>query len=325
MELEQIKDIPPDLFVAQSGRDASKRLFKRYVTDVSLELFDYCNRQCSYCPVSLVDRMSDINLISPGHFQKIVDDLNEINFDHHICLNLYNEPLADPFLFTAIERLRDAVPKASLWFNSNGDYADAEVLDRLADAGLKRLVVTLHVEKTKTYDDLQQLSRYTQFAARTGVNLTFERYKPGHAITASGRHRGIAIRVKSANYAGMGENRGGLMKDIPVETKRQAPCDRPFRDFTISWNGNVYPCCQFFSGLSEHDPYIVGNIDEAGSIYQLYTSSLMASFRADLLGYGPKRKPCDTCMEWDKHGGEADERARTEAMRRLGLEREEVV
>ena len=270
--------------------------------------------------------MDSINKrISPAHFNKIVGDLIEIDFDQHICLNLYNEPMADAFLFTAIEQLRDAVPKASLWFNTNGDYADRETLDRLAEAGLKRLVVTLHVAKTKTYDDLQQLSRFTQFAARTGVTLTFERYKPNHAITASARHRGIAIRVKSANYAVMGENRAGLMEDIPVETKRHAPCDRPLEDFTVSWNGNVYPCCQFFSGLAGSDPYMVGNIGEADSIYQLYASSLMASFRADLLGYGPKRKPCDTCSEWDKHGGEEDERARAAAVRQLGLEAKEAV
>lgn len=325
MKPEQIRDIQSDLFRAQSGRGAAKRLFRRYVDNVILELFDYCNRQCAYCPVSLVDRMSDINRISPDHFSKIVGDLKEIDYANHICLNLYNEPMADAFLFTAIERLRDAVPKASLWFNTNGDYADRETLDRLAEAGLKRLVVTLHVEKTKTYDDLQQLSRFTQFAARTGVSLTFERYKPGHAITASGRHRGIVLRVKSANYAEMGENRAGLMADIPVPANRHAPCDRPFEDFTISWNGNVYPCCQFFSGLAGSDPFIAGNIGEADSIYQLYTSSLMASFRGDLLGYGPKRKPCDTCSEYDKSGGGEDERARAEAVRQLGLEAREAV
>ena len=319
MELEQISDISPDLFVAQMSRDVGKQLFKRHVNNVIFELFDYCNRQCSYCPVSLVDRMSEINHISPKHFRQIVDDLEEIDFDNHICLNLFNEPMADSFLFTAIEQLKEAVPKASVWFNSNGDYANAEILDRLAKAGLRRLVVTLHVEKTKAYDDLQQLSRFTQFAARTGVALSFERYKPGHAIVAAGRHRGIVIRVKSANYEVMGENRAGLMKNIGVEDYRRAPCDRPFQDFTISWNGNVYPCCQFFTGLAEHDPYMVGNIGEVDSIYQLYASSLMASFRTDLFGYGPKRKPCDTCTEWDRHGGEADERARAEAIQRLDL------
>jgi len=319
MKLEQVNNISPDLFVAQKSSEIGKQLFKRYVNNVILELFDYCNRQCNYCPVALVDRMSDINRTSPKHFRQIIEDLEEIDFDNHICLNLFNEPMADPFLFTAIEQLKEAVPKASIWFNSNGDYANAEVLDRLADAGLKRLVVTLHVGKTKAYDDLQQLSRFTQFAARAGVVLSFERYKPGHAIVAARRHRGIVIRVKSANYAVMGENRAGLMKDIPVEAFRHAPCNRPFQDFTISWNGNVYPCCMFFSDLAEHDPYLVGNIGEVDSIYQLYASSLMASFRADLFGYGPKRNPCDTCTEWDRHGGDADERVRAEAALRLGI------
>ena len=113
MQPEHIRDIPPDLFRAQTGRDHAKRLFKRYVDNVILELFDYCNRQCGYCPVSLVDRMSEINRMSPDHFGKILGDLAEIDYANHICLNLFNEPMADPTLFTAIEQLRDAVPKAT--------------------------------------------------------------------------------------------------------------------------------------------------------------------------------------------------------------------
>ena len=89
MELEQISEISPDLFVAQMSRDVGKQLFKRHVNNVIFELFDYCNRQCSYCPVSLVDRMSEINHISPKHFRQIVDDLEEIDFDNHICLKTF--------------------------------------------------------------------------------------------------------------------------------------------------------------------------------------------------------------------------------------------
>lgn len=319
MEIETIETVSPDLFEEPRDRETKKALFKRYVSSVILELFDYCNRQCVYCPVSLVDRMSSINRLDTGHLDKIVRDLKAIEFDGHLCLNLFNEPMADDSLYDAMAKLHEALPAATLWFNSNGDYLNRETLDRLAAAGLSRLVVTLHVAKNKTYDDLHQLTRYSQLSARTGLTLTFERYRPGRKITATANYKGISIVVKSADHGANGENRAGLMTDIPVDAQRSAPCDRPFDEFTISWNGDVYPCCQFFAGAAEHDPFVVGNIGDADNLYDLYAARLMASFRTDLFTYGTKKSPCSSCIEYDVHGGDRDVEARTEAARRIGL------
>jgi len=319
LDIETIETVSPDLFQEPRNPETKKALFKRYVSSVILELFDYCNRQCVYCPVSLVDRMSSINRLDSGHLDKIVRDLEEIDFDGYLCLNLFNEPMADDSLYDAMARLHEALPAAKIWFNSNGDYLNRETLDRLAAAGLTRLVVTLHVAKNKTYDDLQQLTRYSQLSARTGLTLTFERYRPGRKIVAKATYKGISIVVKSADHGTNGENRAGLMTDIPVDAERSAPCDRPFTEFTISWNGDAYPCCQFFAGAAEHDPFVVGNIGKADTLYDLYAAHLMASFRTDLFTYGAKKSPCNNCIEYDVHGGDKDVEARTEAARRLGL------
>ena len=319
MDIETIETVSSDLFAGPQDRETNKALFKRYVSSVILELFDYCNRQCVYCPVSLVDRMSSINRLDTSHLDKIVRDLKAIEFDGHLCLNLFNEPMADDSLYGAMAKLNEALPAATLWFNSNGDYLNRETLDRLAEAGLSRLVVTLHVAKNKTYDDLHQLTRYSQLSARTGLTLTFERYRPGRKITATANYKGISIVVKSADHGANGENRAGLMTDIPVDAQRSAPCDRPFDEFTISWNGDVYPCCQFFAGAAEHDPFVVGNIGDADTLYDLYAARLMASFRTDLFTYGAKKSPCSSCIEYDVHGGARDVEARTEAARRIGL------
>ena len=74
MNLERSKTIDHGLFQAPRDRDGQKELFRRYVHNITLELFDYCNRQCPYCPVSLIDRRSKIQLMSDGHFRRILDD-----------------------------------------------------------------------------------------------------------------------------------------------------------------------------------------------------------------------------------------------------------
>ena len=126
------------------------------------------------------------------------------------------------------------------------------------------------------------------------------------------------IRVKSANYERMGENRAGVLTQIPVDALRSAPCDRPFHDLTISWNGNAYPCCQFFPDLRQHDSFVAGNLGGCDTLYDLYFSTLLNSFRRDLFGYGPKMAPCDICTECDTHRGSDDEAMRKVKIAELG-------
>jgi MoaA/NifB/PqqE/SkfB family radical SAM enzyme len=321
MRLDLHDNVAPELFRPVVDRKTQKRIFKRYVSDVVLELFDHCNRKCPYCPVSLVDRRSAVNHMAPDHLDKIARNLAEIGYDKSICLNLFNEPMADePALFAGISLLKEACPNAQIWFNTNGDYLNRENLAQLVEMGLARLVVTLHVPESGTYDDMRQLTRVSQFSARTGVILNFKQFRSGRKIIATGRFKSLPIKLKSVNYTVNGENRGGLLEQIPVEAKRRAPCDRPFHDFTVAWNGDAYPCCQFFAGLAEHDPFIAGNVGAVESIFSLYASGLMASFRRDLFGWGAKKAPCDTCTEYDRPIDTADEAQRAALARSLFAE-----
>lgn len=315
MNLEHCDTIDAGLFHALQDRGAQKRLFKTYVRNITLELFDYCNRQCPYCPVSLIDRRSKIQLMSDAHFARILNDLREIEYSSAVCLNLFNEPLAHERTYEAIAELSEALPGARIWFNSNGDYLSRKTLERLQKAGLKRIVVTLHVAADATYDDKQQLTRISQLSARTGVGFTIERFRPMIDIRASARFRGLEITIKSVNYIEHGVNRGGAMSEIPVRRNRENPCDRPFHDFTVAWNGNVYPCCQFVDGFADHEQFIVGNLSDAGSIYELYCAPMMSAFRSDTFGYGTKRPPCDTCADQDRCRGTADRAIRADWMK----------
>ncbi len=316
MNLERHNTVDPDLFWPPIERARQKALFSTYVRNITLELFDYCNRQCPYCPVSLIDRRSKIQLMSDEDFAMIVDNLREIDFSGSICLNLFNEPLAHERTFTAIGELAQALPKARIWFNSNGDYLNRKVLERLQAAGLARIVVTLHVAADATYDDKLQITRISQLSARTGLSFTLERFRPAIDMRASARFRGLEVTLKSVNYLEHGVNRGGAMEDIPVNEQRTTPCDRPFHDLTIAWNGNIYPCCQFVDGLADHAPFVVGRLDQSDSLFALYCSEMMSSFRRDTFGYGEKRAPCDTCADQAKCRGEAD-RARRQALQPL--------
>ena len=88
---------------------------------------------------------------------------------------------------------------------------------------------------------------------------------------------------------------------MPERRVREAPCDRPFGELSVSWDGTVLPCCQFFSDSREHDRYRVGSLAES-SLAELFASATMASWRRSLLTYGPKGGPCATCADGDIDG-----------------------
>jgi len=47
-------------------------LFSKYVKIVNIEIFSFCNRRCSYCPVSLVND-SDFVFMDDFDFRKVLD------------------------------------------------------------------------------------------------------------------------------------------------------------------------------------------------------------------------------------------------------------
>ena len=59
--------------------DRSKKIFKKYVELVCLELSYYCNRACSYCLYQYLRSIKNLEL-DTEIFTNIVNSLSEINF-----------------------------------------------------------------------------------------------------------------------------------------------------------------------------------------------------------------------------------------------------
>lgn len=311
-------DVAPALFDGDVPRTTADALFREHVRNINVELFDHCNRQCPYCPVALVDRRSAVRLLPTDVFSGLLDELAALGYDRSICLNLFNEPLASERTYEAIAEIKDRLPDVRVWFNTNGDYLNRKVVQRLAGLGVARIVVTLHFEQGAVYDDLVQLTRVSQLSARSGLNFTFTKFKPGKDLKAKARFKGLQIDLKSVNYLEHGVNRGDLLEDLTPDGARQTPCDRPFHEVSIGWNGAVYPCCQFFPDSREHDRYIAGWIGRQ-PVTEIYASSLMAGFRRDNFGYGDKQAPCNTCTDRDRCRGTEDKALRREIADTLNL------
>jgi radical SAM protein with 4Fe4S-binding SPASM domain len=293
-------DVQANHFQALSSYEDCAKLFSESVTNVIIEISRHCNRSCDYCPVAASDRASSAEVFPENLYESIIRDLAKINYSQSICLNLYNEPSADrALLLKRIQFCREVLPDARIYFSSNGDYLTEDYIHAMVKAGLSELYVTLHLAKSEPYSDASAISRFTEFSARLGKPVKIHTASPNHTIQGNLRLHGLPITVFSTNYMSYGSDRAGSVASITnSEFKRTSPCNRPYQDFTISYNGIVFPCCQMFADNPEHTSnYAIGNISEYESIFHAYASSAMAGWRRDLLRESPKMTPCESCTE----------------------------
>lgn len=278
------------------SEDDAKILFSRFVCIINIETSTYCNRQCAYCPNSMFDRKKQIHM-SDEAWDRIVSDLEQIDYGSTISLNLYNEPLADDTLLDKVRSLRERLPGSFIKFNSNGDYLDKALLDELADAGNNAIFVTLHPGPAKEYQDSDRKKHLAILSRRLGRPLDFDVEIPGQKMRSEFQHRGMRVLVMADNWLQLGNDRSGVLSDLGIRN-RTAPCMRPFREFTIAHTGYVYPCCQFFPDAESSNRHRMGRIPDMG-IFEIYSSSLLSGYRRDLLGSNIKLPPCDTCRDGD--------------------------
>jgi len=234
-------------------------------------------------------------------FDKILTELTHINYLSTICFNLYNEPLADENIYLRIEQVRKSLPNSFLMFNSNGDYVDSNSLNTLSELGLNALFVTLHPPIDKFYRLDDRMKDFQKFFKKIGLDISkYEISAPlenGH-IESNIDWNGMRLRIMANNWLKYGNSRAGAINFLNASTARIFPCVRPLREFTISYNGNVFPCCQFFPDSIENQKYIINNVSFK-SIFEIYASHVLAKWRKNLFTFGEKSIPCDNCKDED--------------------------
>ena len=75
-----------------------RELFKKNITSIEIGTHNYCNRTCTFCPLSRDDvnrkDKSKTQFMDKLMFQKICEDLQKIDFDGRIDFSRYHEPLS---------------------------------------------------------------------------------------------------------------------------------------------------------------------------------------------------------------------------------------
>lgn len=178
---------------------------------VLLETTNTCTRSCSFCLFG-VEGHAPKKEMSWSALESIAQQLGKLNYSGRISPFGINEPLTDPRIFEIIQLFRQQVPRAFLSIISNGDLLKPEKLEKLWDAGLDAVGISVYDDAT--LDKLQWLGQY-----KNRVRFMDMR-NPGEII----------------------ENRAGTL-DWSKRDMSNKPCLRPQNMLVIRHTGKVALCC----------------------------------------------------------------------------------
>jgi len=289
----------PELLELNLSRERTVELFKQYVEVVELETVRFCNRRCSWCPNSFIDRISTKKFMPDGIWQDIVSKLSSIDYAGTFVWSRYSEATADPSLSQKIRQVRGAMPRAWIAVISNGDYLTEKLLLEMAESGLNRLCLDAYIDYEGGYSVEKATNAVATMAQRLKcvLGITREGMSAVEARCFHPRAPSVWITIASINLS-VAENfynRSGLVKGpFPEGFVRTSPCSRPFRNVTIDWDGCVMPCCDTMSDAPQHRGYVVTKLKE-GEVDVIDAYRMLAAWRRKLCGFQVGNAPCRNC------------------------------
>ena len=266
-------------------------LFKKFVFVINIETSSYCNRKCDYCPVHLL-KGKQYDYLADFLYESIVEQLADMRYEGNISLNLFNEPLLDPDIIEKIKFLKLNVPRSFVHLNSNGDFLNKDLLIQLEEAGVEEMIVTAHLLNGEKYDDSDRKEAIKKIFDRIGIKMSITHYIPGRNITCMTNFGNMNLYIVANNWREYGCDRGGTLDQLKRESQTK-PCMVPFREMVIAHDGKVRGCFNIFTSENNY-----GDVSKA-SLVDIYFSNRMVELRRELLVFGNKKRPHDSCSTPD--------------------------
>lgn len=234
---------------------------------IELNINNRCTRQCRFCPRIAVPATQGKYLDLSVH-NKLLDDLNDLNYEGLIMYSGFSEPLLHAHLEELIANVKKKIPASTFGIVTNGDLLDAKKLQSIFKNGLDILSISL-------YDGSHQIEHFSKMM--NSVDLTNDQ------VFLRRRY------YQDGNNGFIYSNRAGALEtNVKLPIKKR--CFYPFYTLYIDYNGDVQFC--------PHDPnknIILGNVKNS-NIFDIWTCDelyrirrcLSVQNRADIL-------PCSKC------------------------------
>lgn len=184
-----------------------------------VEISNYCNLKCTYCPHSIQTRKKGFMTLET--FNKVLMLAKKCQ-QKMIYLHNFGEPLLHPKLELFIQTAKEKEIECS--FYTNGVMLDSKRIDSLYTAGLRRISISNHIRgaSEKALEEIR----------KSNSNLCIEEiYEPTFIHNWCGQ-----IRYDGCTHICVADSSPCIFE------KQNA--------FVVLWNGDIASCCLDCNGIS---------------------------------------------------------------------------
>ncbi len=270
------------------------KFFQSQLLGIEIETHAYCNRRCWFCPNAFLNRLDKTQLMPKEIYEKVIDELANIDFRGEVKMQRYNEPLALDLIYERIEYTRKKLPYADIGMHTNGDYLNSQTLKKLDEAGLDHLFVSLYLDYRGDREVIKQSAE--QACLDFLSKLKIQEYSVSNQEGLA-RYKfclnNLKVLIFAFDLEKDGSDRGGSLQVMSRDI-RYSPCMSPFVRLFIDWTGDVFPCCNLRHDFQGHSEYIMGNVKNQ-SLQEIYFSKQANYMRRHLADISEKEGVCHTC------------------------------
>jgi pyruvate-formate lyase-activating enzyme len=221
---------------------------------VLIELTNNCNLRCAKCPNMRTSRAR--GFIDDELVEKVLDDIASAGVPIEIALSGAGEPTLHPRLLEYVKAARRIPNIGVIGFATNGVALNPDLSEKLLDAGLTRLKVSLDTNDAAAYLRLNGRDTYEQVKANIcrfcEINqATGNRCRVTLKATLYENDLLLARRLKEQWEPFVGQVRitpvhnwaGIETKKLISATVPRSPCRMLWQQVQVLWDGQITLCC----------------------------------------------------------------------------------
>ena len=259
---------------------------------IYFELRSRCNSTCAFCAASIQNEKRPDITMSFNLYEKIIDQLEEINYKGKIAFHVNNDPLLVKDIDLYVTYARKKCPKAWIQILTNGRSLNNKIGTKLLDAGINELTINVYSkdESFKTPKNVENFENdilLKKFSTKNIYNDQIRRNLSSDSINYSKISRKLVENL--TNRAGSAPNK--ISNELPIKL---GFCSYPFEQFNINANGDVSHCCADFYFSNK-----MGNLNDS-KVIEIWNGSKFENIRQNLLNN--RRDKLPMCINCDHYG-----------------------
>jgi hypothetical protein len=263
---------------------------------VDIETCRHCNASCCFCPQSVSPKPQAV--MPQQRFELVLTRL-ESHPPQRVALNHFNEPLVDPYFRDRVTALREHAFPLRLF--TNGTLMNDAMIDFLSEGGMHGIVFNFPSLDRREWSRFMRLPERSYSTARRAIErlLAMHTCPVTIAVNANAANQDARVRAIRQHFTAIGDCRvnavlsntfGGVVRNSMVlpppspAGARCAGCARIASHLHVSWEGQVYLCCQDYD-----QTVVLGHLCSEGW-EEIMVSPRAVRLRAEIYGRIPARR-----------------------------------